>query len=212
MRSPSPTERAVDSPAVFHRQPGETVVLRYLNRGRPVGALPTRLVSEDGPVLWLPGGTSVARPGIGGRRVREVPLEARYTLPWEQLDGSWTGDGILIVGRPGRAHSIWLFWEGERFAGWYVNLEAPWRPSSLGFDTEDHTLDVWIESDGSWEWKDEHELAAAVECGFFDAKQAVSIRAEGERVLAEWPLPTGWEEWSPNPSWPVPSLPEGWAG
>jgi hypothetical protein len=190
--------------------PGETVVLRHFNRGRPVGALPTRVVSGDGPVLWLAPGTLVTRPGIAGRGVREVPLEERYTRPWEQLEGSWTGDGILIVGRPGRAHSIWLFWEGEQFAGWYVNLEAPWRPFRLGFDTEDHALDVWIESDGSWEWKDEHELAVAVEMGFFGAERAAAIRAEGERVLAEWPLPTGWEEWRPDPAWPVPTLPRGW--
>jgi Protein of unknown function (DUF402) len=64
------------------------------------------------------------------------------------MEGSWTGDGVLIVGRPGRAHAIWLFWESERFAGWYVNLEAPWRPSRLGFDTEDHTLDVWVRNLG----------------------------------------------------------------
>lgn len=185
-------------------------MLRYFNQGRPVGALPTRVVSPDGLVLWLAPRTPVARPGIEGRGVREVPLEDRYSQPWEPIDGSWTGDGVLIVGRPERAHSIWLFWDGERFAGWYVNLEAPWRRSRLGFDTEDETLDVWIESDGSWEWKDEHELAVAVEVGFFGAQQAAAIRAEGERVLAEWPFPTGWEEWRPDPSWPVPSLPDGW--
>jgi hypothetical protein len=195
---------------VSHRQSGETVVLRYLNRGRPVGALPTRVVSEDGPVLWLAPGTIGAWPGIEGRGVREVPLEERYSVPWDPIDRSWMGDGVLIVGRPGRAHSIWLFWEGQRFAGWYVNLEAPWRPFRLGFDTEDHTLDVWIESDGSWQWKDEHELAVTVEVGFFSPEQAAAIRAEGERVVAEWPLPTGWEDWKPGPSWPVPSLPDGW--
>jgi uncharacterized protein DUF402 len=191
-------------------QPDETVVLRYFTRGRPVGALPTRVISEGGPVLWLAPGTPVARPGIEGRGVREVPLEERYSLPWAPMDGSWTGDGLLIVGRPGRAHAIWLFWDGERFAGWYVNLEESWRPSRLGFDTEDHTLDVWIESDGSWEWKDEHELAVATEAGFFSPEQAAAIRAEGEQVLAEGPVPTGWEEWRPDPSWPVPSLPRGW--
>jgi uncharacterized protein len=197
---------------VSRRQPGETVVLRYFSRGWPVGALPTRLVAENGPVLWLAPGTPVARPGIGGRGVREVPLEERYTLPWKPLDGSWTGEGVLIVGRPGRAHSIWLFWEVERFAGWHVNLEAPWRPFRLGFDTEDQTLDIWIESDGSWRWKDEHELAVAVEVGFFDPEHAAEIRVEGERVLEEWPFPTGWEEWRPDPSWPVPLLPERWDG
>jgi hypothetical protein len=25
-----------------------------------------------------------------------------------------------------------------------------------------------------------------------------------KRVLAEWPFPTAWEEWNPEPSWSVP--------
>jgi hypothetical protein len=38
----------------------------------------------------------------------------------------------------------------------------------------------------------------------------VAVRAEGERVLAAWPFPTGWEEFRPDPAWPLPGLPEGW--
>jgi uncharacterized protein len=192
-------------------EPGETVLLRYFNRGRPAGALPTRAVSTDGSlVLWLPPGAPVMRPGIGGRFVREVSLEERYTLPWSPIPRPWEGDGALILGRPGRAHAIWLLWDGGAFAGWYVNLEAVWHPTRLGFDSEDHTLDLWIESDGSWHWKDEDELAVAVEVGFFTPEQAAEFRAEGERVIAEWPFPTGWEEWRPDPSWPTPQVPADW--
>ena len=32
----------------------------------------------------------------------------------------------------------------------------------------------------------------------------------GGRVLEEWPFPTGWEDWRPDPSWPIPQLPDGW--
>ena len=31
--------------------------------------------------------------------------------------------------------------------------------------------------------------------GSFTSQDVTAIRAEGERVLAEWPFPTGWEEW-----------------
>ncbi len=192
-------------------QPGEAVVLRYFNHGRPTGALPTRAVSsEERPVLWLAAGTTVKWPGVAGRLVREVPLAERFTQPLDAIDRPWTGDGVLILGRPGRAHSIWLFWENGRFAGWYVNLEDPWQPCRLGFDTADHTLDIWVESDGSWRWKDEHELDVAVELGFFSSEQAAAFRAEGERVIEEWPFPTGWENWRADPSWPVPQVPDEW--
>jgi hypothetical protein len=47
--------------------------------------------------------------------------------------------------------------------------------------------------------------------GFFSTEQAAAFRAEGERVIAEWPFPTGWEDWRADPSWPVPSVPGRWA-
>ncbi len=195
------------------RQPGETIVIRNVHGGRPIGAMPVRVVSTDDdlPVVWLPGGAPVMRPGIDGRFVREVPAEERYrSTERTPVLHHWQGEGILILGRPGRAHSIWLFWEDAEFAGWYVNLEAPWRPSRIGFDTRDHSLDLWIERDGSWHWKDEHELEVAVEHGFFSPHAAADFRGEGERVIEEWPFPTGWEDWRPDPSWTVPALPEEW--
>ena len=194
-------------------RPGDTVVLRYFSRGRLSGSLPTRLVSTDDEiVLWLAPGTDVKWAGVGGRHVRDVPLRERYIEPMHPVDHRWNGDGVLILGRPGRAHSIWLFRDRGRFAGWYVNLETPWRPSAHGFDTEDHTLDIWVERGGSWRWKDEDELAVALEVGYFSSEEAAAFRAEGERVIAEWPFPTGWEDWQEDPSWPVLSLPAGWDG
>jgi hypothetical protein len=189
-------------------------VIRYLKRGRLVGAVPTRAVSTaDGPVLWLPGGTPIRWPGVAGRHIRELSLEERFTLrpsAFEPVERSWAGDGILILGRPGRPHSIWLFWEDERFAGWYVQLEARWQPSWIGFDTEDNTLDIWVEHDGSWHWKDEDELEAAVLLGYYSAEQASTFRADGQKVLDEWPFPTGWEGWRPDPAWPTLALPGDW--
>ena len=194
------------------QHPGDTVVLRYFKRGRPSGAIPTRAISmSDGPVLWLAPGTIVSWPAIGDRQVEDVPLAERFTVSWDVIERPWVGDGILIVARPERAHAIWLFWDRGAFVGWYINLEDSWRTSPIGFDTQDHELDIWVEPDGSWRWKDELDLEEAVEAGVFSADQAASFRAEGERVIAEWPFPTGWEEWCANPSWPVPSAPHDWA-
>jgi predicted RNA-binding protein associated with RNAse of E/G family len=112
----------------------------------------------------------------------------------------------------GASHSIGVFWDDETddFRGWYVQLGDPLRPSRFGFDTMDHALDVWIRPDGSWEWKDEDDFAEAQELGVFTPEQAAAIRAEGERVLAARPWPTGWEEWGPDPGWRLPQLPAGW--
>lgn len=140
---------------------GETVVLRYFRGSQPVGAFPTRAVSSDGLALWLAPGTTVKWPAIGDRPVREIPIEERYRLPWRTADRLWEDDGVLILGRPERAHSIWLFRVDRGFAGWYVNLEEPWRTCRVGWDTADHELDLWIDNDGSWRWKDEQNLTCS---------------------------------------------------
>jgi hypothetical protein len=30
-------------------------------------------------------------------------------------------------------------------------------------------------------------------------------------LITEWPFPTGWEDWRPDPAWPVPELAAGWS-
>ena len=181
--------------------------MRYFKRARLCGALPLTVL--DDWVFSLAPATRVRWAAVGGRNVREVPPRERFSsTDWGTVPMDWDGDGVVIVARPGRAHSIWHFWEGGEFAGWYVNLEAPWQPSPVGFDTDDHDLDLWIEPDGSWSWKDEDELEIAMEVGLYTREQAAAFRAEGKRVLEEWPFPTGWED-SP-PSGPPPQLPEGW--
>jgi hypothetical protein len=67
-----------------------------------------------------------------------------------------------------------------------------------------------IDGDGAWRWDDEHELEAAVDAGLISPEEAHEARAEGERVLADWPFPTGWEDWRPDPEWPLPKLAPGW--
>jgi predicted RNA-binding protein associated with RNAse of E/G family len=120
----------------------------------------------------------------------------------------------LKLTRFGDAHSLDLFWDDATgdFLGWYVNLQTPLQRSPLGFDTTDQALDVVIDPDGSWRWKDEDDLAACVELGLFTTQEAAEIRAEGEQVIAVLPslIPTGWEDWRPDPAWQLPALPAGW--
>jgi Protein of unknown function (DUF402) len=172
------------------------------------GALPTRLIGEM--TLWLAPETQVRWAGVNGRNIREVSLDERFTGEWGTVPHTWRGTGVVIHARPGRAHSIWHFFDDGGFRGWYVNLEAPWRRTPIGWDTDDHELDIWVEPDGSWQWKDTDDLAAAVKLGFYTREHADAIRTEGDRVIAEQPWPTGWEDWRPNPAWAPPELPEDW--
>ena len=51
--------------------------------------------------------------------------------------------------------------------------------------------------------------------GWFTAEQNVSIRAEAPhmvRVIEEkgQPFSDGWEDWRPDPKWPVPEFSDDW--
>lgn len=186
-------------------EPGEVVVWRETWRERTYCVVPVRVVEDDEReiAVYLAEGTRFEFPP-GAWPWGEHPWLAR---------GAWTGHGVLVVHRPGSRHAVWHFWDGpeRRFAGWYVNLQDPFRRNGRAFDTNDHELDIWIEPDGSWRWKDEDKMEDWVRQGRFTPDDVAEIRAEGERVLAAWPFPTGWEDWTPDPSWPVPELPADWA-
>ena len=171
-----------------------------MHRGRVWRAQACRIVEEafNRVVLWFPAGGPAKVPA-GGRR---IPGNA-----WELEDTAPTRDSLCIA-RRGRHHSIYVFWDEDGvFSHWYVNFEQPLRRTQLGFDTFDEKLDLIVRPDGSYRWKDEDELEQAAAAGLLDA---VAVRAEAARVLEEWPFPVGWEDWRPDPAWPVPQLPYGW--
>jgi hypothetical protein len=181
---------------------GDVVVSRQLFRGRIWNAAATIVVSDDAEatVRWLPVGADIRAPSGS--------LFGEWTLRTERAGGP----PVLVVTPGSRPHSILLFWnEDGSLRNWYVNLEGAHRRTALGFDHEDHLVDIWIDPDGSWRWLDEDELGEAVRCDVFSESQARAIRAEGERVLAECPFPTGWEDWRPDPTWPIPQLPKSWS-
>ena len=136
--------------------------------------------------------------------------------PWHGKE-RWHGHGVLQLQRPGEAHAVWLFWTGSerRLAFWYVNLQAPFRRTSLGIDTQDHELDIVIEPDGSWHFKDEERLDGWVRLGRWTEAEVAAIRAEGARIADEldrgerW-WSDAWATWEPDPAWHGGDLPAGW--
>lgn len=187
---------------------GEPILTRCVLAGRVVGAIPQRVVADSGAVTvsWIQPRSSVAYPlGLAD----DGSLLHPETWLIEVRD--WYGNGCLELVRPGRAHMIRHFYSDDgSFAGWYVNLQEPARRTHRGLDSTDLQLDLWIEPDGAVRWKDEHHLEQAVRWGMFTEEVANRARREAERVLEEWPFPTGYEEWRPPANWTAPKLPEDW--
>ncbi len=165
----------------------------------------THLVREldDGTlVLWVPRSAPAKFP------VRPDGSEIRIpTNEWVLADRAAGGDGLGLV-RPGAAHSLWVNWDEQgELAYWYVNFERDVRRTPLGIDYVDEKLDLVIRPNGEVSWKDEDELEQAGALGLVDGD---AVRAEAKVVLEGWPFPTGWEDWQPDPVWPLPVLSEGW--
>jgi uncharacterized protein len=171
-------------------------------------------VVQDDPdqaMLFLPGGVRCGLP-IGERgRVRKLP-----DGPWH-LEIRPRGDQpILSFAWPDTPYSVLLWAAEDRRRVWYVNLEDTLQRTPIGFDTVDHVLDVLIELDrSSWRWKDEEELQQAVRDGLFSVEEAAAFHEWGSRAVdriisKEPPFDRDWEDWRPDPAWPLPELPAGW--
>ena len=197
-------------------QPGEAAVLRYITRdGRPGMSWPFTVVEDrdDLLALYIPKGAVY-------KRSRYLPPAESADRGYDRrlVDEEWRRD-VLRLMYPGAHHSIWVFWEHEdgerRHTAYYVNLEEPFRRNAIGFDTNDHTLDIIVTPDLEWRWKDEDELAERVELGVHPADFADFVRAEGERVIEAIeaggsPFGDGWPDWAPPSEWASPVLSPEW--
>lgn len=196
--------------------PGAPILWRY---GRYIET--ARVVRDDerGLVAWIPSGSErlVSVPA-DGRSPREVPLEARFSVPWRIEESRWSGPGVVRVAPAGRPWSVWFFRaEDGTPDGAYVNLELPHRRiggENAGVYSRDLVLDLWIDaghpgSEDIWV-KDADELAAAVQQGRFTAEQAEAVRALADHAVDEfvapggWPLDEGWDLWVPTAELDVP--------
>ena len=193
---------------------GDQIVLREVWRGKVWSGKPVTVV-EDTPdllVLYMAAGTMCKMPVTPNGKLCHLLVGE-----WELADDRWIGDWLRLV-RPGASHSALLLrTQGQSSQPkWYVNMEAPLCRTPLGFDYMDLMLDIVANPDLSeWRWKDEGQFEKARTLGIVSDVKARALRAEGERVIEQMrnrepPFDGGWEQWRPEPEWPIPKLPCGW--
>ena len=179
--------------------------------GKPWLALPVFVVedSDDALATYIAPGAELGFVAGGW----PTP-DGRH--PWSGRQ-RWEGHGVLMVQRPGDHHAVWHFWTGptREFACWYINLQAAFQRTPIGYDTQDLELDIVVLPDGSWSFKDLDVLEQRVTEGRFSSELVRWIVALGEQLAAE--LDAGrywweqrWVDWTPETSWQDPSLTPGW--
>jgi hypothetical protein len=199
------------------RRRGEAVVLRYLTMdGRVDVAWPCRVVEDRDDLLAL----FVARGSLyraDPKRLAAQKLTAERP-PAPVTEVPWRHDMLRLM-FPGASHSVWLFWDGEhdsrRLLRYFVNLEDPFRRTTIGFETRDHTLDIVVTPDLRCSWRDEQDFDDHIALRLYPRELAASARAEGQRVIdaianRTHPCLNGWAQWRPDPAWTPLEVPAGW--
>ena len=196
---------------------GEPILYRELDQNGQLIDVKPVTVAEDSEArlaLWLPLGTPAKKPELRPNR----PGKTRDWVngSWALVDSIWQWAELLVIVRPGDCQATWVRWSavGE-FLGWYVNLQSKLIRTRLGFDFRDHQLDIVVEPDRCWKWKDRDELDLSVSQGRMTPEAGRAVRKEGKRAVVEIErgagiYSEGWENWRPDASLPRPYLPADW--
>ena len=195
-------------------KPGDAVVLRGVWRNRLWWACSAIIVQDTPNLLAIYWGAGSPNRVPVKRLVPHDLLSNDICL----VSRKCVDTDVLMLVLPGAAHAVYVMWEAgqTKLKCWYIDLQEPLRRTAIGFDTNDHLLDIVISADRSvWRWKDEDEFEEAVRLGVFSQEEAQAIRAEGERVIERFlagqsPFCDGWERWSPPAEWKIPALPVDW--
>ena len=202
-------------------QPGTQILQQDLWLGQLLISRPVTVVTDrpDYLALYTHPNAPYRTAAMGGGRY-QYSLEERVSRMMSTLLPPFverhSGGPVLTLTPPDSRHSVWLFWTSNwEVKGWFINLQKPVRRISRAVLVEDQVLDIRVEPDGTWQWKDEDEFGMLHQRGFFTDEQAFEIRREAQRlaIVVETkasPFCDGWEQWRPSPSWPTPAIPPDW--
>ena len=201
-------------------KPGEVVSWRGIYRER-VWHAQTTIVVKDSPeeivLTLLPGTECIAPEGyLDGKdsSKRRWNFKDKY---WAAQDYLWRTNRLLLLLEPEKFYSIMHFWEhaSNEFLCYYVNFQLPFKRGANSVDTLDLDLDIIVNPDLSFEWKDEADYQKAIEHeiifpewiqGIEDAKQEIL----GMLERRQYPFDGYWLNWMPDSTWSPPRLPVNW--
>jgi hypothetical protein len=204
-------------------QPGQTVVVQEVWRGKLWSARPMTVVEDrgDSVVLWYPKGTKFQVATTPQSRIRAATRLERFAAnlslcDWAMAEFKCDVSCLWLCEIGVVRHAVWVSWHDDgAFMGWYVNLQEPFQRNRMGLQAMDMMLDITVQLDRQWHWKDEDEFTMLIEQRLIDPATAQAIRDDAAKVIGDieanrTPFCEPWPEWKPDPSWSVPVLPAGW--
>jgi hypothetical protein len=199
---------------------GDIIAWRAVFRNRVWSALSV-IVVKDAPeemVLTLPPGAECmaekdyAKGKKNGHRRWDFKDKA-----WELETYFWRANRLLLLLAPQRYYSTIYFWNGSsnEFLCYYINFQLPFQRTHCGINTLDLELDLIINPDLSYEWKDVDDFQKATEHGIISPEWIQGIENAKPEIFdqlekRQYPFDGSWLDWRPDPSWSRPTLPENW--
>jgi len=198
---------------------GTKILQQDVLLGRLTSSRPETVVRDDADYLIL-----YTHPNAP---YRSAQLVKRYLIPVEEridriLDfDNWQFEDrrsddyhLISISPPDAWYSIWMIWSGNwEFRTWYVNFQSPYRRTDNVIIVEDLTLDIKVDPDLSWSWKDEDEFAEMVRRGAITTDQVSAVESVKGEVIElieqkRGPFDYSWKNWRPPEDWPVPEIPK----
>jgi protein associated with RNAse G/E len=201
-------------------KPGDIIIWRGIYRNQVWHAQPNIVVQDTAKetVLTLLPGTECMMPA--GYSDGKQNSKRRWNFKekqWEFEKFYWHTNRLLVLLEPQHYYSTILFWHHERhkFLCYYINFQLPYWRSHCGIDTLDLDLDLIINPDYTYEWKDEDDYQMGIETEVILPQWIHDIEAAKQEIFdtlekRKYPYDGSWLEWKPEPAWSPPQLPEGW--
>jgi hypothetical protein len=214
-----------------YRAKGDVAAWRGVFRGR-LWAAHAVYVVHDSPqetvLLLMPGAECALPEGYwrwGHDRAGADTAGARWddalSGAWRLRRFEWQTNRLLLLMRPGDYFGTFHMWQGATgsFQCYYVNFQLPFQRSRAGFDSLDLDLDLIVEPDYTWHWKDVDDYRAGITRGGIEPAWVAGVTAAQPSVQAavasrQYPFDGTWLAWQPPAEWGQatgpPTLPEGW--
>lgn len=207
-------------------QTGQLIIRRHFQHRLLSRVWLGHVAADDdlGTWMWVASGSAYRDLGSeSGRHLRDIEF-AEWPVVAKAFDESpWSGQTLMLHPREG-GYSSWMFFDDAgAITKYYINLELPavrWfdpQTALAGLDTIDYDLDVIVNPDHTWYWKDEEEFAERLQFpDIYWVDDEAAVRAEGTRVIelaeaGQFPFDGSMIDYRPDPCWPVlTEMPSGW--
>jgi len=199
---------------------GDIIVWRGIFRDRVWNAL-TVIVVKDSPeeiVMTLLPGTECRTESDYSKGKEHAKRRWDFKEKVWKLDKFfWHTNRLLMIVEPEKYYSTILFWNhaSNKFVCYYMNFQSPFQRHAGGIDTLDLDLDLVVNPDLSYEWKDVDEYQRAIESGIISQDEILGIESAKQEILEklekhQYPFDGSCLDWMPEPGWQPPTLPENW--